>query len=441
MKTIRALFLLLITNIAVAELVVTNSVAWKPYSYLDHNGRPAGLLIDYWQLYGEKTGQTIRFELVDWGESLELMRNGEADIHAGLIYLEERAEYLDFGSAITNLDAQLYLHYDLLGRNIEEYAIGGEIAVVAQGAEEAFVKQTYPKAIRVLYPNNAALLEAALAGKVKAFVADMQVANYYLYLAEEFNLFFPIRHLYSGPVQFATAKDSGLTIDTSVITAEELNQITGRWFHAETRTEYPVYMWPVAIGASLLLALVYILQLRRTVAAQTRDLRIANELLTEQAHYDPLTAALNRRAFKPTAERMLANQLPVQLILFDLDHFKQINDTFGHGSGDRVLTELALKVKSLIPNNALFARLGGEEFAVMIPIQDDNLEHWPSILGRATRAISFRQEDRPVTVTISSGVLNIYKIAEIDKLLSQADQLLYQAKHAGRDCWRMASFQ
>lgn len=440
MKATIVLIITLFASVASAELVVTNSSAWKPYSFIDDNGQPAGLLIDYWQLYSEKTGQPIRFMLVDWQQSLDAMRSGEADIHAGLVYLDERATYLDFGSSIANLDAQLYFHHDLLGRSVEQYIMGGEIAVVAGGAEESFVKQNYPKATRVLFANNSDMLSAALQGQVKAFVADMQVANYYLYLAGEFNLFYPIRHLYNGDIRYAVAKGSDLSLNTSVISEADLTRIIGRWMHAETKTVYPLYLWPLAIGLALLIAASYIFQLRRTVAAQTRDLRIANELLTEQAHFDPLTAALNRRSFMPAAEAMLQRQLPVQLILFDLDHFKQVNDAFGHASGDRVLTELSLKIKSILPNGALFARLGGEEFAVMLPLQDHHNDYWPPLLARAARDISFRQADRPVTVTISSGVLNIYQAGDVDKLLSQADQLLYQAKHAGRNGWKAADF-
>jgi hypothetical protein len=67
-------------------LVVTNSKAWKPFSYLTEDGEPAGILIDYWKAYAEKNHVRIEFLLLDWDESLRAMEEGKAHVHAGLIY-------------------------------------------------------------------------------------------------------------------------------------------------------------------------------------------------------------------------------------------------------------------------------------------------------------------------------------------------------------------
>lgn len=427
---------LLLSGSALADIVITNSASWKPFSYLDESGEPRGLLVDYWRLYGEKTNTDITFRLVDWQSSLDLMASGEANIHSGLLYLPSLSETIDYRQGITHLDAQLYIHQDYLGQPIDEYLTNGEVAMVAGGAEEYYFYQNYPQVSKRTYPSNEAMMQDVLAGKLEAFIADMQVANHYFYSNESFNRYFPVRHLYRSDIRYGISKAAPVAIDTSVISKEELSRLVGRWFFSETKTVYPAYLIPLLIAALLITAAIYIFQLRRTVSRQTLELRVANELLQEQAHFDPLTSAMNRRAFLPAANKLISHHQPSQLILFDIDHFKRVNDSFGHASGDRVLTELSLNIKSMLPSHAVFARLGGEEFAIVLPLETHE-HYWPSKVARAAESISFREDDQPVSVTVSSGVITIDQPAEIGELLKKADQLLYQAKNAGRNRWKL----
>lgn len=436
MKRLVAIFIILAAFIgtASATIVVTNSHAWKPFSFIDNTGQPNGILVDYWRLYSEKTGIDVEFKLVDWQQSLDLIKTGEADVHAGLLSLPERQEYMDFGDAITEIDGQIYFHKSLLGTPVDNYVAEHEIGAVAGGAEISYLTDIFPQVKVAEFDNNALMMQAALAGHIKAFIADMQVANYYLYGEGEMNLYYPVRHLYGDEVRYATSHLSKVVIDPSVINDDERIRIVGRWMNQQTYIAYPTFLWPSLALIALISGVAYIYLLRQTVAKQTQELRVANELLQEQAHFDPLTAAMNRRAFLPAAEQLLSNHKSVQLILFDLDHFKQINDHFGHASGDRVLTELAVKLKSLLPKNALFARLGGEEFAIIVANPVNNT-HWPELILRAARSINFRQDDHDVTVTLSAGVLNIQTPLPLTELLNMADQLLYKAKQNGRNTW------
>lgn len=76
------------------RLIVANSKAWKPYSFIDESGQPAGILVDFWKAYGEANDVEIEFQLVDWQESLDRVKHNQADIHAGLLWSESRSKYL-----------------------------------------------------------------------------------------------------------------------------------------------------------------------------------------------------------------------------------------------------------------------------------------------------------------------------------------------------------
>src|SRR5690606_8248162 len=103
---------------------------------------------------------------------------------------------------------------------------------------------------------------------------------------------------------------------------------------------------------------------------EASELQQANAQLTRQANTDPLTGAANRGRFNTVVVEAFNHtqrtREPVSLLLFDADHFKKFNDTYGHPTGDRVLIELAQTVQSFLPENALVARYGGEEFVVIL---------------------------------------------------------------------------
>lgn len=151
------------------------------------------------------------------------------------------------------------------------------------------------------------------------------------------------------------------------------------------------------------------------------------------AETDSLTGIANRRALVAGAERHLA-AAPAALLLFDLDHFKAINDRYGHSVGDAVLAAFCHVADPLLPPGAVFGRMGGEEFACLLPRLDD----WAAMrVAEDVRAAvaRFAHPDYPeLAVRVSIGVAAESQIGgSLDYLLRRADDALYQAKHAGRD--------
>jgi diguanylate cyclase (GGDEF)-like protein len=128
----------------------------------------------------------------------------------------------------------------------------------------------------------------------------------------------------------------------------------------------------------------------------------------------------------------------MSLVMFDIDHFKQVNDTQGHLAGDSVLKTLAATVKNKIRREDLFARYGGEEFAIVLPeIDAHNAHQFAEKIRRIVELTDFRFEGVKMDVTISLGVAALdQETTDAAGLIKRADEHLYEAKNAGRNCVR-----
>ena len=162
---------------------------------------------------------------------------------------------------------------------------------------------------------------------------------------------------------------------------------------------------------------------------------------------DPLTGVANRRAFLQDGEALLKRQAtdprPIAVMLLDLDHFKSVNDRFGHAIGDRVLEIFADVAGSSMRHVDLFGRLGGEEFAALL--RDTTHERALAVAEqiRADFAAATRDvQGRPVTATVSIGVVISHDaVLDLSALLAQADHALYRAKDSGRNRVEIASIE
>ena len=154
---------------------------------------------------------------------------------------------------------------------------------------------------------------------------------------------------------------------------------------------------------------------------------------------DGLTQIYNKRYFLETIEREIARsqryRRSLSLVMFDIDHFKKINDSYGHLAGDYVLKHLASTVKTKIRREDLFARYGGEEFAIVLPeIDGPNSKALAEKVRQLVEKQEFRFENTRIQVTISMGVGSIDDARnDAATLIKQADEYLYAAKSAGRN--------
>lgn len=196
---------------------------------------------------------------------------------------------------------------------------------------------------------------------------------------------------------------------------------------------------PGAIGGSdfsvyvILESILFVIGLTFTILAMVNErMQIA---LKYSSLHDPLTSVWNRRALFAEAEKIVARcrrqNRPFSAILFDLDHFKSINDRYGHHQGDQILIHFCEIVRGLIPAEGRFARLGGEEFAAIIPAGARDAEAWCEAIRLAVCA----SQPNEIAYSVSIGFATVtHSQQDFVSLLAMADAALYHAKASGRNC-------
>lgn len=183
-------------------------------------------------------------------------------------------------------------------------------------------------------------------------------------------------------------------------------------------------------------------RLKRRLESAEANLKTQAQELEEslsEARTDVLTRLLNRRAFDEEQNRRWAHwqrkEQPYSVMILDIDHFKQVNDKYGHDAGDKVLKETASRLMSVMRETDYLARIGGEEMAILLPEGD-----WDSIASVAckvldvVRCLPIIYGECEIYVTVSCGLMSVEHANSIASLMKGADEALYAAKSNGRNC-------
>lgn len=174
------------------------------------------------------------------------------------------------------------------------------------------------------------------------------------------------------------------------------------------------------------------------VALRTKELRLAKETAEREARTDPLTGVANRRRLIEMGQVELNRndraQTPLALVMMDIDHFKRVNDDHGHDIGDAVLRAFAAAVSEALRDYDLFGRMGGEEFAAILP---DTTRDEAQVIAERLRlriaAMAIDTGEAAIRITVSLGLTMLTDGDNLDRLFSRSDAALYAAKQAGRN--------
>lgn len=170
------------------------------------------------------------------------------------------------------------------------------------------------------------------------------------------------------------------------------------------------------------------------------QLDLAKERLRQQSITDELTQAYNRRYFIETANKLLAGAKrygdSFAILIFDIDDFKRVNDTYGHAAGDEVLRVLSKICMTSIRDSDIFARYGGEEFAIIVPrcCPTDIMKFAERIRIKLAEArVRYNQIEIQFTVSMGAGIFDS-TTPDLDAILTRIDRALYAAKEQGKNC-------
>lgn len=219
------------------RLIITCNRNNPPLKFSDENGQATGLLIDLWRLWSEKTNVPVEFRTADFAESVRMVRDGEADLHAGLFFSHERDEQFDFTEPICGLAYRVIVH-DRDRRTKHPTDLRGiSVGAPAGGFTESFIKREYPDADLRLYQDYPSLYDAAIAGEVTVFVSPAANLRYY---CNQHELDSPFHYATTRPLfvrRYRGAASEGriklirqINAGLKRITPDERADIERRWF-------------------------------------------------------------------------------------------------------------------------------------------------------------------------------------------------------------------
>lgn len=177
-------------------------------------------------------------------------------------------------------------------------------------------------------------------------------------------------------------------------------------------------------------------ELGNTLEKMRRELKLYFLQIQKLAVTDELTQIPNRRAFLNDAQKALSlserYDRPFTIALMDIDHFKKVNDTYGHDMGDKILKDVATLITNMTRSTDIFARYGGEEFIICMP--ETNMEEAKIVTEKIREGIESHNFAHEQTLTSSIGLSTKSANRNLATLIQEADQAMYKAKKSGRNC-------
>ncbi|MDX1677752.1 diguanylate cyclase [Arsukibacterium sp.] len=461
--TLGLLFFLLVTGptradetmLPVAEQPVQYCIDpdWMPYEAIQ-NGVHVGISADYLQLISQKTG--IQFQLVpttSWQESLQLLQNGKCQLSPMLNRSATRDEYLSFSdvyfrspNVLVSRREQPFL------QSIEN--IGNRSVAVPRGYRLAeYLNRYYPQTPMVLVDNEQAGLEAVADGEADLFIGSLYSINsqiqkqslYQLKVAGWIGLEDELRFGVVKPYQALIP-----LINQTLLGIDEQQKIDiyRKWTQIDVIrvTNYQL-LWQLGVFSLAIILLLSVWNYRSRYYNQR--LQEQNQRLEQSQHeleqavseleflsnHDPLTRLYNRNHFDRTMQRVQRrspqSQETLSLVVIDIDYFKDINDKYGHSTGDAILRELADILLAEVREHDQVTRWGGEEFVILC--QHTTAEEAKALCQRITEAINQHTFASNIRLSCSFGVAEQTPQEDLLHCFERADKALYKAKKAGRN--------
>ncbi len=415
-----------------------------PFSFEEH-GEHRGLSADQMMLLSKHTGIEFRPLLgAKWPEVIEQARAGKVLLVAQLAITPQRMKFLAFTRPL--LDVPYGIFTGPRGPFVEslEDLRGRRVGVPRDVTISERLRAQYPDIRQVPFDSAIDGMARLALGEYDAAITNVGAATFAANEKGVTNL--RLRAVLPDTFQFAigVSRSAPLLIDIvnkglADIPPEEMRALRSHWLNVPgpgfTRSE----MLAVAGGSAaavFMIAAVNIALLYLRLRTRYGQLVAAESKLQELATVDELTGLGNRRAYATAieSELMRADRAPAPLAFLelDLDHFKAINDQYGHEAGDRTLTAIGRLVRAQLRHNDLAFRMGGEEFVVLLPGAGEAEARRAAERLRASVA-GLRDLPAPITASIGCAVLPAGCKASGHALYSAADAALYRAKRDGRD--------
>lgn len=427
---------------------------WAPFDFIDEQGRHAGIAADYLNLLSKRLGVAFSVDGgKDWPHVLDKMRSRQLDMLVMAANTPERSTYAHFTRPYVRSPMVMVTDnsQDFLG---DVSVLKGKRVLVVEGyASHEWMKTHRPDVELVTVATTLEGLRKISNGEAFAFVDNLASIGYLIKKEGLSNL------KVSG--QLPTTFDLGIGVRSDwplmrsimqkaldSITPQEHAEIYDKWVSIDFETKVDFSrVAPLIIGLLIVVLLIGLYSWRLRYMHQklqhfNQELNHAREQLIQQnktlerlSITDKLTGVFNRHKLDAALKEQIAiaqrYKRPLSVILFDLDHFKQVNDTHGHMTGDLVLQTFADKVMATVRRTDVFGRWGGEEFMLICP--ETTGQQAVELANKIRTLICDHVFEEGFVQTVSAGVAEVKSDLNPDHLITLCDNLLYQAKSLGRN--------
>lgn len=433
---------------------------YPPVEFFDENNEYQGITADFIRIIDQKFNFGLKLEIVqlkDWGEVVSEGRSRGVDMWGAAEKTPERSQYMKFTRPYIRLPAVIIVRNEFVGEGIEALE-GKKVVGIDNYASYEHLQEKYPQLDTLAVPDIETGLRMVSYGSADAIVASNAAAIYYIEKNGLTNLKVVGESGFEWNLRFAVRDDwapllSIMQKGLDGITAQQKRDIYRYWINLDSSTgswrDTKDLTFIAKISAMVIIVLGLIgwgLRKRARLKMQRLTQRIEEQKKIEEelknlATTDALTGTYNRRAILEMAQvdyqKCLDEELPFSVLLIDIDHFKQVNDQYGHEVGDRVIRAVVNACSDILRTNNIghIGRLGGEEFVILLPTLD---QKEAQSVAEQLRACVEKEpiqcvEGAPLFTTVSVGLASMDRLETFDELLNRADLAMYQAKRAGRN--------
>ncbi|NTS75765.1 diguanylate cyclase [Catenovulum sp. SM1970] len=432
---------------------------WMPYEKLDDDNNHIGFAADYLNLVAERAGFELEVVATEsWLQTLQYARQRRCDIISMARDTEQRREHFVFSQSYTSYPFVIATRYNKTYVDDFNLIKDRTFAVVDGYAVVDYMQKTFPSTPLVKVENIEQGFEKVRNGDVFGYIDSTLAIGFHIQQLGSIDI------KVSGQLNFSSSPSIAIRNDMPAlrpilnkaldsISAQDRQAIYNRWVSVrfDKGVDFQTVMELFSIASVLLIATLYWTHHLSKAKNRAQDalaalnaikheLELKNKELERLATRDVLTGLFNRLKIEDVLEQELERvkrfQSSVSLIIMDLDHFKSVNDDYGHQTGDLILQQLAELLLMHTRKVDLVGRWGGEEFIIVCPETD--------LVGAEILANKIRFEIEQFEFaqvghkTSSFGLTTYRESDDIDSLIARADHALYQAKENGRNLVEMA---
>ena len=414
---------------------------WMPFESIDKNGNHVGMVSDYFKIFQKELN--TNFELIkttSWIQSLEFAKANKCDILSLLKETPQRKEFLNFTEPYLSIPLVVATGLEVPFINDVKELYGKAVAFPKGYSSLEYFKKEHPLINITEVSNVKEGLDLLQDKKVYAFIGTIASIAY----ESQINYITNIKitgKLYDDWKLGIGVRNDDLTLlnilnkTVLTLTEDQKREILNKWISLkyENHIDYTL-LWKIIISFLIILfVLLYFFNKEKNLK---NKLEKAYEELKHLAITDKLTLVYNRHKLDETLEiekkRADRYNSSFGIMILDIDHFKKINDLYGHHVGDTVLKEFSTLLKDNSRDTDIVGRWGGEEFLIIVP--ETNKESIERFAQNLRKKIEFHNFEHISHLTSSIGTTIYKKDESTESTVNRADNALYEAKNSGRNC-------